>query len=281
MGLIPLGPDPDSTFEEFAVADSGEIPVRDPATRKLVLTDGFAVVLVLLPGGTVGMGAQAADMSEPNFDPDARAHEGPVRDVTLPAFFISKYEMTRAQWLSVNLADPSIFLTGTAPVRQAITPRNPVENASWTENARTATRLGLRLPTEVEWEYACRAGTMTVFFTGDAVDTLKGYANVADEGSEPFYARGFPFVPGFVPNAFGLHDMHGNVTEWMEDACKEPDAQSPTMDPRLGAPRPMRSIRGGAFGDHFTKLRVANRSCHVPTFRSGSVGLRVARNVDS
>jgi formylglycine-generating enzyme required for sulfatase activity len=108
MGLIPIGPDPDSGFWEFAHLATGEAPVRDDAGR-IVRTESMGVVLVLIPGGTFWMGAQKTDPGGQNYDPDARGNESPVHEVTLTAHFLSKYEMTQGQWQRLAGRNPAYY----------------------------------------------------------------------------------------------------------------------------------------------------------------------------
>jgi serine/threonine protein kinase/formylglycine-generating enzyme required for sulfatase activity len=286
-GLLPLGPDPQSTFEEFAVADSGEVPARDPEDRKLVLSDRMGIVLVLLPGGTFSMGAQAGSPSEKNYDPGASSDESPVHEVSLSSFFLAKYELTRAQWLCVDRVDPSYYAFGTTRGGRLVTPRNPVAYLSWEDATRVLHRFGLVLPTEAQWEYACRAGTDTVFSTGRTADTLKGFANIGDEGSKSFYPPGWNFEPGFEDghavhapigsfdaNGFGLHDMHGNAWEWCRDGHEPYTKPVRAGDDLRGleAGARVRVIRGGSFDVPARLARSAIRNRVSPRSASRTSG---------
>jgi formylglycine-generating enzyme required for sulfatase activity len=107
------------------------------------------IVMVLLPGGTFHMGAQKTDPNGRNYDPEAEDDEGPVHEVTLRPFLITKHELTQAEWKSVMGSNPSYFKGDDD---------RPVENISWDDIQKFEAKTGLTLPTEAEWEYACRGG---------------------------------------------------------------------------------------------------------------------------
>jgi hypothetical protein len=125
IGLVPLGPDPDSGLFEFAHIGSGRVPERDPGTRRLVPGDAFAIVLVLVPGGTFRMGAQTADPGAPNFDREAH-NEGPVHAVSLSPYFIGKHEITQAQWERMTGERPSQYGPGDEHGGKTLTAEHPV-----------------------------------------------------------------------------------------------------------------------------------------------------------
>jgi formylglycine-generating enzyme required for sulfatase activity len=145
-----------------------------------------------------------------------------------------------------------------------------------------------RLPTEAEWEYACRAGTKTQFNTGEKEDDLKAAGNIADASlkakwKDCFWAMkwddGFPFtapVGRFKPNAFGLDDMHGNAWEWCSDwYAEEYYSKSPRQDPQGPTTGKQKVTRGGAWSTQPKFCRSAFRDWHEPTYRSDCVGFRV------
>ena len=114
-------------------------------------------------------------------DPDCHAiYESPVRPVKLDPFFLSKYEMTQAQWLRFTGKNPSFYKPGKMYAHAEITSCHPVEQVSWEDCVQVLFRLNLRLPSEAEWEYATRAGTTTVWWTGDDKESIKGAANLCD-----------------------------------------------------------------------------------------------------
>ncbi|MBL8735691.1 MAG: SUMF1/EgtB/PvdO family nonheme iron enzyme [Planctomycetes bacterium] len=299
LGLVPLGADPVSTLEEFADPNTGVVPERERDGR-LVLADDAAVVFVLLPGGSFRMGAQAADPREPNHDPAANPFEQPPHLVTLAPFLLGKHELTQSQWNAVMPDNPSNYAAGEQVGPIPITGRHPVENVSWTMASRFVVRCGYELPTEAQWEYACRAGSSTPWSTGADIASLVGAANFADEGARAQMAEGWRFHPGlddgyanhapvgrFAANRFGLHDLHGNVQEWCREPAMPytypvapgtgerhlpPDQQ--VADDDLGR---LRQVRGGAFGSLAHLLRSARRFGASPGTQQASLGFRPAR----
>ena len=288
LGLVPLGADPDSGLWEFAHVASGDVPVRG-ADGRLAVTEDTGIVLVLIPGGTFTMGSPA---TAPNRDPDERLHT-----VTLEPYFLSKHEMTQAQWLRATGSNPSFYWAGYPPNGGVpVTPLHPVERVNWFECAETLRRLGLRLPTEAQWERAARGGTNTTWWTGDEPESLRGTLNVADAAfvrSGVIVDRRYVWaelddgfavhspVGSYRANPYGLHDVHGNVFEWCRDyystyryPATGPDGERQPTDNRD------RVIRGGGFADRPERARSADRSSMVPVDRDDHVGLRPARPLD-
>jgi formylglycine-generating enzyme required for sulfatase activity len=292
LGLVPLGPDPDSGLFEFAHLGSGELPGRDPATKKLVFADDSAIVLVLIPGGTFRMGAQKADAKAPNHDPQAEDVEAPVHDVTLSPCFIGKHEVTQAQWERMTGARPSRYGPGNEFGGKRVTVRHPVEQVSWEDCTRWLGRWNLALPTEAQWENACRAGTDTPWWCGREAKALEKVADLADAfckanggpASWPYeewddgYTVHAP-VGSFGPNTFGLHDVHGNVWEWCRDAWGRYAAEAAT-DPLIQGAG-IRVSRGGGWNFVASFARSAYRGGNDPGIRFFSLGVRPARSVTS
>ncbi len=201
VGLIPLGADVASGLLEFAHLQSGA-----PATRgsdgALAIGPETGLVLVLIPGGTARIGAEPphGDAQDGRDHADARAdgREGPVHEVALAPYFLSKFEMTGAQWHRIAGGEPPT------------SPRAPVGAVSWEEATRQARRLALELPTEAQWEHAARAGTDSPWWWGPDPSRIREFVRVdAGEG---------PLAVGSLPaNPFGLHDVLGNVSEWCRD----------------------------------------------------------------
>jgi len=286
-GLLPLGPDPVTGLWEFAELLSGTPAVRGP-DGWLRVTGETGLVLVLLPGGTTWLGSQA-DPAGPNYDPayssDAKwaPSVGAVREVSIPAFFTSKYEMTQGQWAR---------FTGQRPSQDAdelLPGDRPVNAVTWNECATVLERMGLALPTGNQWEYAARAGTETPWWTGEFDASLESKENILDEKAaveNPFWASisdplpwsdpdvGPAAVGSYAANGFGLFDVLGNLSEWTAPVRDVPELALPIDD--------MRRARGGHYkgGSHWARsgcLQMANG----PNAPKEMVGLRPARLLDS
>ncbi|MHC5109253.1 MAG: protein kinase domain-containing protein, partial [Planctomycetota bacterium] len=243
LGLVPLRRDPQSGLWEFWHIQSGARPEPNPdpeAVNAWVLTEETGLVFVLIPGGSFWMGAQKEDPAGRNYDPQAEANDGPVHEIDLDPFLISKYEMTQSQWERFTGTNPSNYDSswswkGQPPADGPIhvnKPWNPVEQVSWTDCQEVLGRLSLVLPTEAQWEYAARAGTGTPWWTGSEKESIgsRQAGNLADGWSK---AKGGPaswqyeewedhwivHAPAgeFLPNGFGIHDTIGNVWEWCRD----------------------------------------------------------------
>lgn len=298
-GLVPLGPDPDSGLWEFAHLASGE-PPRRTAQGRLVLEEDMGIVLVLIPGGSFWMGCQAEDPDGPNHDPATTDDEGPVHEVDLSPFLLSKYEMTQGQWERMTGVNPSAY----GPDHYYETwnregrgwsALHPVDMVHWNACMEVTARGGLTLPSEAQWEYAARAGTSTPFWTGRELASLAGAANIADAYArehglrmltdwEPDFDDGFTLhapVGKLRANPFGLHDVHGNVWEWCLDAYAQRAYQRPRpLDPVVLASRsPYVIQRGGSYLSDALTARVTFRNGLTKTDQDNTVGLRPARGL--
>ncbi len=230
-------------------------------------------VMTVIPAGKFTMGSPA---KEPGRGPD----EGPQREVTIAEpFAVAKYEATFAEW------DACVAASACPQVKDEWgRGQMPVINVSWDEAKQYVrwlsrkTGKAYRLLTEAEWEYAARAGTKTAYFWGDKVD--KGNANCNRCGSQWDYKQAAP-VGSFKPNAFGLHDMHGNVWEWVEDSWKATyDGAPRDGSARLEVGDPSeRVVRGGSWGGIPLQLRAAYRSRDANDHRGYILGFRVARTL--
>jgi len=293
LGLIPIGRDPTSGFWEFAHFQTGEVAERG-SDEKLVLTEETGLVFVLIPGGSFQMGAVPPSASNPigspNVDPKAEKNEGPVHEATIEPFLMSKYEMTQGQWVRFTEENPSVYgpkrIVGGHPHNLL----HPVENVSWEDCARVLSHLSLRLPFESEWEYTIRAGTGTRWWTGDDERTLEGVVNLADgycknNGGHPelryelWLDDGFTLhapVGSFKPNAFGLHDVCGNVFEWCQNAYGFYGLKPADANPLHKLMSRKKVYRGGAWNANAQYCRSADRNGEKPSTRFGNLGLRPA-----
>jgi formylglycine-generating enzyme required for sulfatase activity len=284
--LLPLGADPASGLEEFLHRNSheGPLPARD-AEGRLLTTEQTGLVFVLVPGGSFTMGSQGSDPKAANYDP-AAPEDAPAHELSLAPFFISKYEMTQAQWLRLGGTNPSEFGPDANYNLHQHTLRHPVESISW-EDCTALARFGMALPTEAQWEYAARGGDAAVFGSyGDDPVLLAPVANLADAQYHRMYRRreAEPWDDGyimhapvglFLPNAYGLHDVLGNVAEWCRDGLVRYEVTPAPRTGERGVPdAPLRPHRGGSYQSRASEARVALRAGAIPATRSPAIGLR-------
>jgi formylglycine-generating enzyme required for sulfatase activity len=228
---------------------------------------------VLIPAGSFIMGSPAA---EPERDPDERQH--PVT-ISKP-FYLQTTQVTQKQWAQVMGINPSRFKDCGGDC--------PVDSISWEDAQEFIRRLNqqervnkYRLPSEAEWEYACRAGTSTPFYTGRCVSTNEANYN----GNSPLSGcpkgenrkRSLP-VSSFPANPWGLYDMHGNVWEWCQDWYGDYPTGHVT-DPTGPACGEKRVLRGGSWVCVAWGIRSAIRSWLRPGDRGGVIGFRLARDL--
>jgi formylglycine-generating enzyme required for sulfatase activity len=233
------------------------------------LGKGIKLEMIAIPGGTFWMGSPA---NEAERDSD----EGPQHQVTVPSFFMGKYPLTQAQYQAIMGHNPSYFIGN----------NRPVENVSWDDAVRFCQKLSqrtgknYRLPSEAEWEYACRAGTKTPFSFGDNITTdLVNYDGTYPYKSAPKgkYREQTTDVGTFPPNAFGLYDMHGNVWEWCEDDWHENYIDAPTdgsaWNSQSGSNTKL--LRGGSWRYNAWYCRSADRLGFSRDARDNFFGFRV------
>jgi len=217
-------------------------------------------------------------MSSPESEPERDGNERPLHRVAISrGFWLGKYEVTQAQWQAVMAGAPSGFKGDTLPVEQV----------SWDDCQEFIGRLNakgegvFRLPTEAEWEYACRAGTTTPFAFGETISPEQANYNGEDtywNGREGVYRRQTTPVGSFRPNAWGLYDMHGNVCEWCQDLWHDTYQGAPEDGSAWESPAEERRVlRGGSWNDTLRNCRSAARFYSSPTYGNSHYGFRVVR----
>jgi formylglycine-generating enzyme required for sulfatase activity len=282
--MIEAYPDPaivhDATLREAITATGLAWRVRDDDTQ---------IELVLIPPGTFQMGCSVSLAYL------CSSNEGPIHTVTLTsAFYLGRYEVTQAQWQARMGSNPSLWRNPSPQVPASEVPNRPVDTVSWDTiqaflNANSVKGSGgtsdLRLPTEAEWEFACRAGTTAAYHSlpghpdGTNDDQLAN--EIAWWGSCPPCGGNSGHqthpVGRKAGNGFGLHDMAGNAYEWVNDFTG-PYPAGPVVDPTGPGSGTTRILRGGSFFDERTNLRSSKRMWSPPNHLSHRYGFRIARN---
>ena len=276
--LIEATPDPQ-------VVTSASLRASISATRYAwrVRDRQTQIEFLLVPPGTFQMGCQF-----PTLQSQCTPQEFPVHEVTLTnPFYLGRFEVTQSQWQAQRGSNPSFFQSPSPEVPASDVPKRPVDSIPWNLATEFASALGMRLPTEAEWEYACRAGTRTAFHSAP------GFPNgISDEGAIGIIAwcnlnagtGGQTHPVGMKGgNALGFHDMHGNAWEWVSDWLDfYPTGGAPQTNP-TGPSQPgnlvWRAYRGGS-----TESRLSEANCSyrfgAPPINSANErsGFRVARN---
>lgn len=269
-------------FDLVTTDDKGAITNRSRGEAKYfaeVLGTGITLDMVSIPAGNFLMGS-------PDTEKFRFGEEGPQRNVGVPAFYMGKFEITQAQWQAVaSLPKIKLDLNPSPSNFEGVD--RPIQNVTWDEAQEFCARLSKktgrkwRLPSEAEWEYACRAGTTTPFYYGENITSdLANYNGQEPYGNGP---RGtmkkqttVVGKTGFA-NAFGLYDMHGNMWEWCLDPWHENYRAAP-LDGSVwesGGNNSLRIVRGGAWNRPANNCRSAYRLKVAPQQRYDVIGFRV------
>ena len=237
----------------------------------LSLVGGESIQLKWIAPGSFQMGSNDGD-----------SDEKPVHRVTLTkGYWLGETELTQGQWQSMMSSNPSYFKGSNLPV-EMVSWNDAIEFCrKLTERERAAGRLpaGLSytLPTEAQWEYACRAGTTTRYSFGDSKRQLKEYANY--EVTPRYGDKATAPVGSFKPNGWGLYDMHGNVYEWCLDWYDDYPSES-VVDPSGASSGSFRVFRGGSLFNDARYCRSAIRFRYSPGYRFNYLGFRLALTIN-
>jgi formylglycine-generating enzyme required for sulfatase activity len=260
--LVELNPDPavvtNVTLRAAISASRLAWRVRDTATQ---------MEMLLVPAGTFLMGCTASNQYA------CESNENPTHSVTLTqAFYLGRYEVTQGQWVAKMGSNPSYF-QGASYLNTA---NRPVEQVSWNTIQSYLSSTGMRLPSEAEWEYACRAGTTAAFNNGSSDDNtvrnIAWYTGYSDSGPQTHA------VGGKAANALGLYDMSGNVFEWVNDWYGSTYySVSPSTNPLGPVSGTYRVLRGGSWNVNTGYVRSSFRFTLSPDNTGYIIGFRVAR----
>lgn len=293
ISLVACSPNNTNTSEPQTTESEATTPAASEAPAEIEVPDNF----VLVEGGSFLMGSPE--------DEAWRSEDETQHSVTVSSFYISSYELTQAEYEAVVGSHPSNFSGGSLPVesiswldaiaycnaRSEAEGLSPVyliegESVTWDRSAD-----GYRLPTEAEWEYACRGGTTTPFY----MEVSPGSEDANYYGRYPYmieenyfsqenlevqpgeYRQTTIAVGSFPANPFGLYDMHGNVSEWTWDAYSAYSAEEQT-DPTGAAAGTRRVYRGGGWNDYAKNMRSAYRATMDQDKSSLNIGIRLVRN---
>jgi formylglycine-generating enzyme required for sulfatase activity len=239
------------------------------AVQEVVYAARGGYELVPIPAGAFMMGSPPSE--EGRFE-----YEDPVHEVRVLEFCMGRYPLTNEEYGRFLKDNPQIKPPEYWADRKLNQPRQPVVGVSWEDARLYASWAGLRLPSEAEWEYACRADTRTRFYTGDTEKDLDQAGWFSENSGNQNHAVGEK-----APNAWGLYDMHGNVWEWIEDDWHGSYEGAPT-DGRAWEDNPrgsFRVVRGGSWGYEALYCRSAMRIFYGLDFRFSFVGFRLSKSV--
>jgi formylglycine-generating enzyme required for sulfatase activity len=297
--------------QAFQGQDKASVPARQPDALKKI-TNSIGMQMILIPAGEFMMGAPADEKGRR----ENEIPQHPVR-ITKP-FWLGVYEVSQTEYEQImghHESDSRRFGVDRHGTIKVDTRRFPMDEVSWYQATEFCNRLseeeglppyyrlspskrgklwkdvsvvggqGYRLPTEAEWEYACRAGTTTPFSFGGAIK--ENQANVNKPISGPVYRSYAAAAGSYQANAFGLHDMHGNVAEWCndvydpnyyEDCAIDDPPGPPSDDPAETSLNGNVVARGGSWYSSLDSSRAAYREDEFPWIHNGGIGFRVARS---
>ncbi|MBD2176777.1 formylglycine-generating enzyme family protein [Pseudanabaena sp. FACHB-1998] len=266
IALDRLKPQP----QPIVIVEAPKIPEppRDPIKRgekafRDELGNGIVIEMVRIPSGKFMLGSPVNELGR-------RDNESPLVEVQVRAFYMAKFAVTQEQWFAIMGSNSANF-------RESL--QAPMENISWLEAqdfcqklaARSPHAHAYRLPSEAEWEYACRAGTNTTYHFGDSPAQLSDYAWFVDNANK----RSQP-VGQKVPNPWGLYEMHGGVWEWCEDVWHDNFNSAPADGtPWLEGNSGRRVRKGGSWSNEARLCRSASREWHWQSDRYKDIGFRV------
>ena len=262
-------------FETVTVNARGEIIKREPRQADYFvedLGDGIELEMVSIPGGSFLMGSPENEERRNN-------NESPQHQVNVPPFFLGKHPVTQQQYEAVMGNNPSYFKGA----------NRPVEHISWNDAVEFCRRLSqktgknYRLPSEAEWEYACRGGTTVPFYFGPTITTdLANYNGNYTYGSSfgGVYRNQTTDIGSFPANAFGLYDLHGNVWEWCEDVWHDDYNSAPTDGSawESAGNSSRRVLRGGSWDYTSWYCRSAVRRWVLADCKVSVIAFRVCSN---
>lgn len=283
-------------FTTVTLDARGEVVKRRQGTARYFKEEagGIDMEMVHVPGGEFAMGTNAAEAVEVRKEierywkdsGDWVNKELPQHEVIVPDFYIGKFQVTQAQWRTVARW-PKVKIDLTLDPSNFKGDLLPVEQVSWADAQEFCARLTkktgklYRLPNEAEWEYACRAGTMTPFAFGETITTefvnCDGNNPYAGTEKGEFRKQTSPVGSLGVANAFGLFDLHGNVWEWCQDVWHESYDSAPRDGSAWlsGGDSSLRVLRGGSWYDDSRNCRAASRSWLAPGLITSVIGVRV------
>ncbi len=263
-------------FTSVKLNNQGIIIAKPPGSAQIyteALGNGVDLKMVKIPGGEFMMGS-------PESEKDREKDESPQHQVTVPEFYLAQTLVTQAQYQAIMGKNPSNFKGND---------KLPVEQVSWLdavafcEKFSQKTNRTYRLPSEAEWEYACRAGSNTPYAFGETINP----SVVNYDGNFPYggaakgeYREKTTPVGSFPPNLFGLYDMHGNLWEWCLDEYTNNYNGAPTDGSARGniisrEENKVRLLRGGSWDNNAQNCRAANRFYYAASNRDNDIGFRV------